>query len=68
MRQVFRRVVNFWRAETWLLTAVLVFAGLLLGFAWLAGEVMEGLKIPALREQIETNFFKALARDVALKS
>jgi Fe-S cluster assembly protein SufD len=33
-----------------------------------AGEVMEGLKIPALREQIETNFFKALARDVALKS
>ena len=42
MRQVFQRVVNFWRAETWLLTAVLVFAGLLLGFAWLAGEVMEG--------------------------
>jgi Fe-S cluster assembly protein SufD len=33
-----------------------------------AGEVMEGLAIPALREQIETNFFKALARDVALKS
>ena len=27
---------------------------------------MEGLKIPALREQIETNFFTALARDVAL--
>ena len=33
-----------------------------------AGEVMEGLKIPALREQIETNFFNALARDVALQS
>jgi uncharacterized protein (DUF1015 family) len=32
-----------------------------------AGEVMEGLKIPALREQIETNFFTALARDVALQ-
>jgi Fe-S cluster assembly protein SufD len=31
-----------------------------------AGEVLEGLKIPALREQIETNFFKALARDVEL--
>jgi len=27
-----------------------------------AGEVMEGLKIPALREQIETNFFRSLAR------
>jgi Fe-S cluster assembly protein SufD len=32
-----------------------------------AGEVMQGLKIPALREQIETNFFTALARDVALR-
>jgi Fe-S cluster assembly protein SufD len=32
-----------------------------------AGEVIEGLKIPALREQIETNFFTALARDVALR-
>ena len=32
-----------------------------------AGEVMEGLKIPALREQIETNFFTALARDVAVR-
>ena len=32
-----------------------------------AGEVLEGLKIPALREQIETNFFTALARDVALQ-
>jgi Fe-S cluster assembly protein SufD len=32
-----------------------------------AGEVIEGLKIPALREQIETNFFTALARDVALQ-
>jgi len=32
-----------------------------------AGEVMEGLKIPALREQIETNFFNTLARDVALQ-
>ena len=31
-----------------------------------AGEVLEGLKIPALREQIETNFFTALARDVAV--
>jgi Fe-S cluster assembly protein SufD len=29
-----------------------------------AGEVLEGLKIPALREQIETNFFTALARDI----
>jgi Fe-S cluster assembly protein SufD len=29
-----------------------------------AGEVIAGLKIPALREQIETNFFSALARDV----
>jgi Fe-S cluster assembly protein SufD len=33
-----------------------------------AGEVIEGLKIPALREQIETNFFTALARDVELKA
>ena len=33
-----------------------------------AGEVLEGLKIPALREQIETNFFASLARDVQLKS
>ena len=33
-----------------------------------AGEVLEGVKIPALREQIETNFFSALARDVQLKS
>ena len=33
-----------------------------------AGEVMEGLKIPALREQIETNFFTALARDVAVSA
>ncbi len=32
-----------------------------------AGEVIEGVKIPALREQIETNFFTALARDVALQ-
>ncbi len=32
-----------------------------------AGEVLDGLKIPALREQIETNFFTALARDVALQ-
>jgi len=31
-----------------------------------AGEVLDGLKIPALREQIETNFFNTLARDVAL--
>src|SRR4029079_5173071 len=33
-----------------------------------AGEVLEGVKIPALREQIETAFFSALARDVQLKS
>lgn len=33
-----------------------------------AGEVMDGLKIPALREQIETNFFTALSRDVELKA
>ncbi|HJU41552.1 MAG TPA: Fe-S cluster assembly protein SufD [Vicinamibacterales bacterium] len=33
-----------------------------------AGEVLDGLKIPALREQIENNFFAALARDVQLKS
>ena len=31
-----------------------------------AGEVLEGLKIPALREQIETTFFTALAQDVAV--
>ncbi len=29
-----------------------------------AGEVIAGLKIPALREQIEANFFSALARDI----
>ncbi|HUQ88253.1 MAG TPA: Fe-S cluster assembly protein SufD [Vicinamibacterales bacterium] len=29
-----------------------------------AGEVLEGLKIPALREQIEKTFFTALAQDV----
>jgi len=29
-----------------------------------AGEVIAGLKIPALREQIEANFFSALARDL----
>lgn len=33
-----------------------------------AGEVLEGLKIPELRDQIETAFFTALARDVQLKS
>lgn len=33
-----------------------------------AGEVLAGLKIPALREQIESAFFTALARDVELKS
>lgn len=33
-----------------------------------AGEVLDGLKIPALREQIEENFFTALARDVQLTS
>jgi Fe-S cluster assembly protein SufD len=31
-----------------------------------AGEVIEGLKIPALREQIEKTFFTALAQDVAV--
>jgi Fe-S cluster assembly protein SufD len=29
-----------------------------------AGEVLDGLKIPALREQIEANFFATLARDI----
>ena len=29
-----------------------------------AGEVLDGLKIPALREQIEANFFATLARDM----
>ncbi len=33
-----------------------------------AGEVLDGLKIPALREQIESAFFTALARDVQLKA
>ena len=33
-----------------------------------AGEVLEGLKIPGLHEQIEQAFFTALARDVQLKS
>jgi len=33
-----------------------------------AGEVIEGLKIPQLREQVEEAFFTALARDVQLKS
>ena len=33
-----------------------------------AGEVLDGLKIPALREQIANNFFASLARDVQLKS
>ena len=32
-----------------------------------AGEVLEGLKIPALRDQVEQAFFTALARDVQLK-
>jgi Fe-S cluster assembly protein SufD len=32
-----------------------------------AGEVIAGLKIPALREQIEANFFAALARDMAVQ-
>ena len=30
-----------------------------------AGEVLDGLKIPALREQIEANFFATLAKDMA---
>jgi Fe-S cluster assembly protein SufD len=33
-----------------------------------AGEVLEGVKIAGLREQIEKNFFTALARDVELKA
>jgi len=33
-----------------------------------AGEVLDGVKIPALREQLETAFFTALARDVELKA
>jgi Fe-S cluster assembly protein SufD len=33
-----------------------------------AGEVLEGVKIAGLREQIEDAFFTALARDVQLKS
>jgi Fe-S cluster assembly protein SufD len=33
-----------------------------------AGEVIDGVKIPALRDQIESSFFKALARDVELKA
>jgi Fe-S cluster assembly protein SufD len=33
-----------------------------------AGEVLDGVKIPALREQLEANFFTALARDVELKA
>ena len=32
-----------------------------------AGEVLDGLKIPALREQIEQNFFATLARNVMVK-
>ena len=32
-----------------------------------AGEVIDGVKIPALREQIEDNFFAKLARDIALR-
>jgi len=30
-----------------------------------AGEVLEGIKVPALREQIERNFFATLAKDMA---
>jgi Fe-S cluster assembly protein SufD len=33
-----------------------------------AGEVLEGLKIPELRDQIERNFFTALARDVVVSA
>ena len=33
-----------------------------------AGEVMDALRIPALREQIETSFFAALAKDVAIQT
>jgi Fe-S cluster assembly protein SufD len=33
-----------------------------------AGEVIDGLKIPQLRDQVEQAFFTALARDVQLKS
>ncbi len=33
-----------------------------------AGEVIEGVKIPALREQIEANFFATLARDMPARA
>jgi Fe-S cluster assembly protein SufD len=33
-----------------------------------AGEVLEGIKVPALREQIEQNFFATLARDIEGRS
>lgn len=33
-----------------------------------AGEVLQGVKIPAFRDQLEAAFFTALARDVQLKS
>jgi Fe-S cluster assembly protein SufD len=33
-----------------------------------AGEVIDGVKIPALREQIESNFFATLARDMEGRS
>jgi Fe-S cluster assembly protein SufD len=33
-----------------------------------AGEVLQGVKIPALRDQIEKAFFSALARDIELTS
>jgi len=33
-----------------------------------AGEVLDGVKIPELRDQLETAFFRALARDVQLTS
>lgn len=42
MRMVWQRVAEMWRTETWLLASVLVIGALLLGFGWLAGEVMEG--------------------------
>lgn len=42
MQRVWRRVAEMWRTETWLLASVLVIGLLLLFFAWLAGEVMEG--------------------------
>jgi undecaprenyl-diphosphatase len=42
MGVIWTRAATFWRTETWLLVSVLVTAGLLLAFALLADEVIEG--------------------------